>query len=481
VSPTVFDPAVHLPLTDLGGRLRELAGDAAFKAGRDYLRKGRVQDGAVAESSAHATVKGSSEYRVTVAFPSVEATKVRCTCPAHRRNAYCKHVVAVCTALLEQPATFTVLEALPEPPATKRTSSPRGRGTAPKKAEPAEQRAAGLAVLDRLLVELTDGGLVQLGAEKAALIEQCAELVRALKLRRLGNLLMQLQRVVAARTAGGEIDGAAFARLLLDLYLCRAATGAQLDGKVALDPRLAEELLGKTWRAEELESVTGLELVQVAATVENDGEFAIESSYLVDLASLVVYVERVISPGKLRRTPKAQHRVRLVVEEAGLYPGLAPRRIRLGRVKRAALRSEDVERLVQGATDDLSEIRRRLVERAAVPLGQPEVAVLFRPALLVVPSDGPEQDRQPSRRANLYAATRSIGAIDRAGRCVRCTVPIGLADSLAAIAQEPGTFAVFGIARLGAAGLELDSPSVVVSPASTSWSALRGITLPDAG
>ena len=49
--PTVFDPAAHLPLTDLGSRLRDLAGDAAYKAGRDYLRKGRVQDGAVAESS----------------------------------------------------------------------------------------------------------------------------------------------------------------------------------------------------------------------------------------------------------------------------------------------------------------------------------------------------------------------------------------------------------------------------------------------
>src|SRR3954454_11611624 len=116
MAPTAFDPAAHAPLTDLGDRLRELAGDAAYKAGREYLRKGNVHDGAVAESSAHATVKGSTEYRVTVSFPSVETTKVRCTCPAHRRSAYCKHVVAVCTALLEQPATFTVLEALPVPP-----------------------------------------------------------------------------------------------------------------------------------------------------------------------------------------------------------------------------------------------------------------------------------------------------------------------------------------------------------------------------
>jgi len=52
---------------------------------------------------------------VTVSFPSVESAKVSCTCPAHRRSKYCKHVVALCTALLEQPAAFAVLDVLPEP------------------------------------------------------------------------------------------------------------------------------------------------------------------------------------------------------------------------------------------------------------------------------------------------------------------------------------------------------------------------------
>src|SRR5215217_7115427 len=157
VTPTTFDPTAHPPLTDLGARLRELAGDAAFRAGRDYLRKGRVQDGAVAGDSAHATVKGSTEYRVTVAFPNVETTKVSCTCPAHRRNKYCKHVVAVCTALVEQPTAFSVIDRMQEPPAPKK-AAPRKRGTAAAtKADPVEMRAAGLGVLDRLLTELADG------------------------------------------------------------------------------------------------------------------------------------------------------------------------------------------------------------------------------------------------------------------------------------------------------------------------------------
>jgi hypothetical protein len=493
VTPTQFDPAAHPPLNDLGGRLRELAGDAAYKAGRDYLRKGRVQDAAVAETAAYATVKGSTEYRVTVAFPSVETTKVTCTCPAHRRNKYCKHVVAVCTALVEQPAAFSVIDALPEPPSVKK-SAPRKRGAAAAaKVDPAEMRAAGLGVLDRLLTELADGGLAQLGPEKAALIEQCAELVRALKLRRLGNLLMQLQRAIAdpgvlaapnlrallaaapapipgnlaaaIQNRRGDPDagrGAAFARLLLDLYLCRAATGAHLEGKVALDPRLAEDLVGKTWRAEELEPVAGLELVQVALTHENDGEFVVETSYLVDLASAEIYAERQITPARLRSAPpKAHHRVRLVVEEAGLYPGLAPRRIRLGRARRAPLRVEDVERLVAGAATDLAEVQRRLVERAAVPFGRPEVAVLFRPAMLLAPPwHGKNVDPRTPERAAL-PVDETVGALDGAGRFLTVTLFGFSADGLAAATAAGEPFALFGIATLRESGLTLRCQSVV--------------------
>jgi hypothetical protein len=487
MAPTAFDPAAHAPLTDLGERLRELAGDAAYRAGRDYLRKGKVQDGAVAVSSAHATVKGSTDYRVTVSFPSVEDTKVSCTCPTHRRSKYCKHVVALCAALLEQPATFAVLDVLPEPPTTKKAPARRGASSkAGKKAEPAALRTAGLEVLDRLLTELTDGGLMQLGPEKVALIEQCAELVRALKLRRLGNLLMELRRAVAGQggaNGASHVDGAAFARLLLDLYLCRTATGAQLAGTVALDPRLAEDLLGKTWRAEELEPVTGLELVQVAATSESDGEFTIESSYLADLASGAVYVERQITPIRLRGNPMVQHGVRLLVDEAGLYPGLAPRRIRLARTRRAALRAEDVERLVGGAADDLSDLRRRLIERAAVPFGEAEVAVLFRPSALFGPTKKDTDDDGPQRigrRGGRAVSDRTIGAVDGAGRFVAVSLPSTLADELAVIGQAPGTFALFGTITLGADGLALRCLSAIVSAASPVWQGARERIVPEA-
>jgi hypothetical protein len=506
VTTTQFDPATHPPLTDLGERLRELAGDAAYKAGRDYLRKGRVQDGTVAETAAYATVKGSTDYRVTVAFPSVETTKVSCTCPAHRRNKYCKHVVAVCTALVEQPAAFSVIDALPEPPAQKK-AAPRKRGTAAAaKTDPAEMRAAGLGVLDRLLAELADGGLAQLGPEKAALIEQCAELVRALKLRRLGNLLMQLQRIVAQNQAHGAQANAAwtapnllaavspyaqsmqatiasartaadarianeFQRLLLDLYVCRAMTGAHRENTVALEPRLAEALVGKTWRAEELEPVAGLELVQVARESDNDGEFNVETSYLVDLASREIYAERQISPARLRSAgPKVQHRVRLVVEEAGLYPGLAPRRIRLGRVTRAPLRDADVDRLVDGATQDLSELQRRLVERAAVPFGEPEVAVLFRPAALL----GPPED-SPSQRETLGSPG---GAVDAAGRFVGLDWSRLRVEGVDNAPPADEEYAIFGLATQTDAGISVRCLSLVGARVVSSKHAAYGRIFP---
>ena len=55
-------------LADLGSRLRQLAGDAAYQAGLAYFRKGVVKDGSVAGSTAYATVSGSTDYRVSVAF-----------------------------------------------------------------------------------------------------------------------------------------------------------------------------------------------------------------------------------------------------------------------------------------------------------------------------------------------------------------------------------------------------------------------------
>jgi len=404
-----FDPAAHPALEDLVARLHELAGESAYRAGQDYLRKGLVRQGSVAASTVYATVSGSTDYRVTVAFAG--DPKVTCTCPAHRRSKYCKHVVAVCAALLQRPADFALSEAPPESQPPKVERRRRAAGSGRPKEDPAALRAAGLETVDRLLVELAEGGLASLGPDKAALLAQAGELVRALKLRRLGSLVLALQRAAGtqgdalrviyqqiAAASGGTLPPAvqaqlvrrglaleppAFTRLVEDLYVTRRASGAHLAGEIALDPRLGEDLLGKTWRAEELEPVADLELIEVGYTRVDDGEFSIETSYLADVPTGAIYAERQIMPLGRRWAPKPRHRQRLLVDEAGLYPGESPRRIRLQRMRRAPLAAADVERLVGHAATTIAELRERLVERLATPLGPVEGSMLFRPAALV--------------------------------------------------------------------------------------------------
>jgi hypothetical protein len=342
---------------------------------------------------------------------------------------------------------------MPEPPKAKAGGrGGRGAGGKREKAAPAQLRAAGLETVDRLLAELADGGLMSLGPDKAALLAGAGELIRSLKLRRLGNRVLALQRAAAGpatgpprrgpASTGATLEAAGFAELLVDAYLTRKATGAHLDGRVALDPRLAEDLLGRTWRDEELEPVAGLELIEVGFTQTDDGEFRVETSYLADLASGEVYAERAITPIRLHSAPKARHRLRLLVDEAGLYPGVAPRRLKLRRVRRAALAAEHVDRLLAAAPVDVSELRRRLVERQQIPFGPVEVATFFRPTALLT-------------------RARQVGAVDAAGCFLELAWPDAWTDQLPPILPPLGRYALFGLLSLAEVGPRLGCLSVV--------------------
>ena len=490
IVPERFEPGTFPRLGELGARLREMAGDAAYAAGRDYLRKGLVRHGTVAGTTAHATVSGSTEYRVSVAFATdLAEAKVSCTCPAHRRNKLCKHVVAVAVALLERPREFTPVAPVDVPAEAakpRRASGTKGGtgragGTAKERAaaQRTEQQDAGLAVVDRLLAELAAGGLGALGTEGAALLAEAAETVRALKLRRLGNRLMALQRLSASAAGAstwamagnpaaalfppfgptfqppaprqpgtGEADGpdeaARFAAILCDVALVRQALGAQAEGRIALDPALAEDLLGKTWRETELERVAGLDLVPIAEERFDDGEFRVETSYLLDLRDGAIYAEKQISPLRRGGAPKTAHRHRLLVDEAGLYPGEPPRRVKLLRVRREPLDIEHVDALLRRADATVPALRARLGGRLRSPFAAPEAAVLFRPSALVqAAADG----------------TR-LGALDKEGRFLAIAWPERWGQDLPALLPAPGRFALFGLLRLGNGGPTLRCLSV---------------------
>jgi hypothetical protein len=351
--------------------------------------------------------------------------------------------VAVCVALLEQPKLFRIVPQA-EIPQVAPAGRKRREGVSKQRAEElkAEQRTAGLALVDRLLDEIAAGGAGALGREQLALLTNAAETVRALKLRRLGNRLMALRNVAAE---GGEAAGepGRFAALLTDICVTRQVLGAYLGGTSGFDPAFAEELVGKTWRERELERVAGLELMAVAEDGSDDGEFRIESTYLVDLPTGEIYVERQITPQGLRGERRPTRRLRLFVDEAGLYPGAAPRRLKLLRVRRASVSVADVERVLERAVDEVGEVRRRLVERLAMPVGAPELAIVFRPEALVARGD-------------------RIAATDRQGRALPLDWPAAWSKhALGILPEEAGRFALVGLAGLGDHGPELRCLAVV--------------------
>jgi hypothetical protein len=450
----VFDPSRYQALLGLGERLRDLAGETAYGAGRDYLRQGMIKDASVSGLVARALVSGSTDYQVTISFDG--DAKVICTCPAHRRKKHCKHVVAVCVALLEQPKLFRIVEQV-EIPQVAPPGRKRREGVSKQRAEElkAEQRRAGLELVDRLLDEIAAGGIGALGREQLALLTNAAETVRALKLRRLGNRLMALRHLAAD---GGETAGdpGRFAALLADICVTRQVLGAHLDGTNGFDPALAEELVGKTWRERDLERVTGLELLAVAEDVDDDGEFRIESTYLVDLPTGEIYVERQITPRGLRGEQRPSRRLRLFVDEAGVYPGVVPRRLKLLRVRRASVSMADVQRIVEGAVGEVGEIRRRLVERLTMPVAAPDLAVVFRPEALVAQGD-------------------RIAAIDQHGRALPLDWPAAWSKhALGILPDEAGRYALVGLAGLGDHGPELRCLAIV---GELQWA--NGPTYPD--
>ena len=80
--------------------VRRLAGAASFERGEDYFADGRIahleptEDGDVV-----ATVRGTHNYRVSLASLDHGDVGFDCDCPMGSDGAFCKHCVAVAVAL----------------------------------------------------------------------------------------------------------------------------------------------------------------------------------------------------------------------------------------------------------------------------------------------------------------------------------------------------------------------------------------------
>ncbi len=187
----------------------------------------------------------------------------------------------------------------------------------------------------------------------------------------------------------------------------------------------------------------------------NDGDFRIDASHFIDLCSGEMVCERVISPLAIRASRKAPRRHLLQVADAGLYPGIAPRRIKFFDARSVPTREDDISRVLSLADDEIPQLHQRLIDRVAEPFAEPEISVLFKPAALLIRG-------------------REAGAVDSQRRFVSIALPESWRRDLPDVLPPSGRYALFGTLSLRDSGPRLRVQSVVGTLA---WD--RGPLFPD--
>ncbi len=358
-------------------QIKSLCQAEDYRNGESYFKQNKVTDTWQTEDSLHALVAGSGDkpYQVSVRLDGVTLVP-RCTCPAHRRRPFCKHVAATLIAWARVPERFTLREAATAPSVESR---PR---RAPKPKSDARQvQLEGLDKVEVLLVELATYGLLAPTEAHATRVNDLAHAVESHKLRRLARLVGRLGGMLEAAVKNARsLDETAYAELLADAWLTLQATRRALTDPSA-DPTSLEDLVGKTWREGDLERRERVRLVELSyETVTLDTGFIVDTSYLLALDDGALYTEKQIVPAQLKKQPrKASYNGRLE-GSIGLYPGAAPRRIKLLAVSEAPLTAHDWQQALIYAERSTANLFRQFQAVAADPLALPEACAFFAPA-----------------------------------------------------------------------------------------------------
>ncbi len=340
---------------------------------------------------------GAAPYKITVDLaagqPGLE--KVKCTCPAARFQGQkvCKHGAAVLVAWATAPGAFVevAVETLAGPP-----RKARGKGRAPRrgKVDKTKQIQKGLAAVEALLAELANAGLSTLTRERVDQVRTQARNLRALGLRRMAPVCLDLAdslekcHKARSRKAPGE-----YTKRLADLtFHLRGLTSlvGREDTQAEDYRRLADELLGRTWSAKQLTSVSGLKLLDIYyGRKKTSDDFLIQESLFVEVNTGELHCEKLILPPHIarRKPPKPDHgRKLLEVLSAGLYPGYSPRRLKLapedytGREVTPA----DIETLLPLVPDTVERFYLNYQDHARDIFAPEPYLGLFRPAKVVV-------------------------------------------------------------------------------------------------
>jgi hypothetical protein len=290
-------------------------------------------------------------YEVSVDLANPSAPVGRCTCPS--RKLPCKHVLGLMLLYTQTPQKFSEREPPAELLAKRERLAQRAEKKATGEAKPrkvnqaalAKKTAAqrdGLDLLERLLIDLVDGG----SWFEPANLERLERQARQMSDAYLPGALIMLRRLVLLghRTNLADEERNALAADLIGHLWATVQKGRNyLDGKLAGDEAQAEadavieEVLGKAWQLTELRDKgyvrQNLRLMELAYERRDDDarEERIETSHLLGLDDGALFRAITYRPFKgLTRIPgQADYPGQLVsLSEAAVYPGFLNRRVR---------------------------------------------------------------------------------------------------------------------------------------------------------
>jgi hypothetical protein len=403
-------PSINLEVS----RAEDACGVTNWRHGQEYLARGAVNNPWRSEQVLHAEVKGSGAkpYQVAVEVTS-RSLKPRCSCPAARRNPFCKHVAALLGLWLTSPKDFVQGQDTPDieddeqPLKTKKSAA-----KAPSRHE---LISTGLDTAESFLKDLTERGLLGLSPQEVENMGQVATTLEGYKLIRLARQIRGLQkslRMAVTQNKPGansivyhrspnlpaqtqpqaSFNQLAFSKALAECWLTIGAIRKVLAARDPNPVRL-EDLTGKPITEKYLEPLENRRLVELYYEVllNDENGFNVYTSYLLDLDDGKLYAERQITPVRLKEVgPKPSYDCLLKVRRAGVYPGAEPKRLKLMEWEPEAkpLSLENWQQAQHLALNSVEALVKLYQNQRANPLNQGPVLALYSPKSIVVEAEG---------------------------------------------------------------------------------------------
>ncbi len=363
--------------------VRQLCDGATFQNARQIIASGAVQETARTEAALFARVMGAKPYTVTIRFAE-DKIATKCTCPAARFAPICKHAVAVLILWVESPDRFVMGEERSESQSRRAAppSAPRARR---EKVERSSLQAQSVLLTLKLTLHLARGGMLSATPEQIDQLRQIAENLSAQKTRRLAQTVGRIADLIqAVGSIGGSALEDTYVELLAGLWLTARALQEHYDGRRPLPAEQLEEMVGHTWRDGDLTVREDVRLMELAyENLITPTGFRLDISHLIDLDEGTLYREMKITPLHIRSAvaeykparprPFRAHRI-------GVYPGYAPRRIKIFSEEILPGLPDWWEALQSCALRSVPALRRALWEHASDPFAPSSLTALVAPA-----------------------------------------------------------------------------------------------------